>query len=106
MAVVMWTALPALACIMPASQPACCRGMMHGCEASSGMDEMPCCQARTSEHAVPPVATAPSHFSLNLTHAAAWLTCVPDAAAIHSRALATAISPSPPQSSLSSILRI
>jgi hypothetical protein len=106
MAMVLWTALPALACVIPASQPACCHGMMQGCEPSAGMDTMACCQASAPDDAIPPAAAALSSHALTLTQVAASLDYLPALAAFETQPRTAAASPSPPSSSLSSILRI
>jgi hypothetical protein len=107
MTVVLWTALPALACAMPASQPACCHGMMQGCDdPSAGMDTMSCCLTSAPGDATPPVAAAPSTHIFVPTDATAWLDHIPASASIASHARRTDTSPSPPGSGLSSILRI
>jgi hypothetical protein len=103
--VVLWTAAPALACFPPSAQPACCQGVMQGCDDAPAMDGMACCQVHPSESNVPPATAAPFDLLLSTTQASAWAVDLPDRALHAGQILPTAISPSPP-SELSSILRI
>jgi hypothetical protein len=103
--VVLWTAIPALACFTPSAQPACCQGMMQGCDDSAAMSGMPCCQVHPSDSNVPPATAAPCDFFLNMTQLSAWADAVPAMALNAGQLRLAATSPSPP-SALSSILRI
>jgi hypothetical protein len=54
----LWVAMPALACLHTAAQPACCRGTaMSDCCSSAMMSGSDCCQAQP-EATVPPPAQA------------------------------------------------
>jgi hypothetical protein len=102
--VVLWTAAPALACFPPSAQPACCQGVMQGCD-DPAMDGMACCQVHPSESNVPPATAAPFDLLLSTTQVSAWAVDLPDRALHAGQTRPTATSPSPP-SELSSILRI
>jgi hypothetical protein len=61
MVVVLWTAMPALSCLLPAAQHACCRGMAESCS-SPAMSHQSCCQVHSPDATIPLVRTsAPEH---------------------------------------------
>jgi hypothetical protein len=105
MVVAVWTAAPALACFPATVQPACCQGMMQGCDDATAMDGMACCQVHPSESNVPPATAAPFDLLLSMTQVSAWAVDLPDVALNAGLSRPAEASPSPP-SELSSILRI
>ncbi len=103
--VVLWTAIPALACFTLSTPPPCCQSMMQGCDDPAAMQGMACCQVHPSDSSVPPSTAAPCDFLLSMTQPAAWADALSGAASITGRPHPAAASPSPPLA-LSSILRI
>jgi hypothetical protein len=61
--VVLWAATPALACLTPAAQHACCQGMMQGCGSSPMMTNHACCRVQ------PPAPADPSGAASAADHA-------------------------------------
>jgi hypothetical protein len=64
--VLLWAALPALACASPAPQHACCQHMMQDCGPS--MTSPSCCNARSSGAAVPPAQASRALGDTSLNH--------------------------------------
>ncbi len=61
--VVLWTAMPASACLLgaqPAGQSACCRGMARDCPMRGMSMDAPCCQFHGGNAAAAPVSSFPS----------------------------------------------
>jgi hypothetical protein len=57
---VLWTALPGLACLAPAVHHDCCRQMMQDCGSSMAMADPTCCKVHSSDPAMPlPQASRP-----------------------------------------------
>ena len=54
----LWAVAPAIACLAPAQQHACCRDMMPNCGSSTMDASSACCQARSSETAYPSAQAA------------------------------------------------
>jgi len=70
--VVLWTAMPASACLLAAQatgQPACCRGMEAGCDAPSAPANASCCQTPRQNTAVAPAPLYSPHHSQKLASA-------------------------------------
>lgn len=79
--VVLWTAMPALACVLAPTHHACCRDMAQECSSSAMNSGGACCQIHPSDSAVSVLITsAPERsfalFSIAVTPALA----APDAA--------------------------
>lgn len=51
--VVLWTAVPAFACLMPTQHHACCQQMTQDCSTTMGADSS-CCQAHLPQSNFPP----------------------------------------------------
>jgi hypothetical protein len=52
--VVLWAALPGLACFAPATQHECCQQMMQDCGSSRAMADPSCCKVHSSDPNLPP----------------------------------------------------
>lgn len=52
--VVLWTAIPALACFMPMPSHSCCRGMMQMCDTAASSAKDSCCQMHSQDNSAPP----------------------------------------------------
>jgi hypothetical protein len=62
--VVLWTAMPALSCLLPPAQHACCRGMAQGCGSPAMSKSNSCCQLHGPDATVLLLRTStPEHSS-------------------------------------------
>lgn len=63
--VVLWAAIPGLACLAPAPRHACCTQMMQDCGPSMAMADHACCKVQSQDPNTPPVqASRPDPSSL------------------------------------------
>jgi hypothetical protein len=68
--VVLWTAMPALSCVLPRAQHACCRGMAESCS-SPAMSHQSCCQVHGPDATIPLVRISAPEYPLTLAGPAA-----------------------------------
>jgi hypothetical protein len=71
--IVLWTALPGLACLAPAPHQDCCQQMMQDCGSSMAMADPSCCKVHSSDNNIPPAqasrpegTSVPAHIFLSL----------------------------------------
>lgn len=105
--VVLWTAMPALACLSPTSAPhSCCHAMMQGCADSVHMGDQACCQIHAPAQAVPPTVAGVidpfTVFAVPFAGFEAFALAGNSPSNLH----LAGVTPSPPVSGASSILRI
>lgn len=103
--VVLWAALPGVACFAPAPHHACCQQMMQDCGSSMALTDPSCCKVHSSDPTQPPAQASrpegtsqPVHIFVSANLACASLD---DALAAHIEAAPGTLPPS-----RSSILRI
>ena len=104
--IVLWAALPGLACLAPAAHQDCCQQMMQDCGSSMAMTDPSCCKVHSSDPSMPPAQASrpegnnvPAHIFLSLKFELAPL----------DEAKATPVAETPPRATASShisILRI
>jgi hypothetical protein len=103
--VALWAAKPAFACLTAVTPPSCCQGTMPGCDDSTTMANMTCCQSQSPENAIPAAmaaaCSAPAVQMVTLP-----VDAVDSAQAAGVIASVAGASPSPPPPGFSSILRI
>lgn len=103
---VLWTALPGLACLAPAAHQDCCRQMMQDCGSSMAMADPSCCKVHSSDNSIPPAQASRPEGTSVPAHAFTSLRL--DLAPLDD-AKSTAVAETPPRAAASShisILRI
>jgi hypothetical protein len=104
MVVVLWTAMPALSCLPPPAQHACCRGMAESC-GSPAMSHQSCCQVHSPDATIPLVRITTPESPLTLANSAHVNIQVPSIVNASSLQMAEATPPASPPGD-NSILRI
>jgi hypothetical protein len=103
---VLWAALPGIACFVPAPHHACCQQMMQDCGSSMAMANPSCCKVHSSDSNMPPAQASRSEGTSLPAHIffSAKLPFAPTEVSAASQTSETP--PVTPASSRSSILRI
>jgi len=106
--VVLWAAMPALACLTPVSRRPCCQGMARiACDSQAMMQSDDCCQVHIPDAPMPPgVALLADHLTYSAPAAVpAALTVLADLASTVTLRAAEAQSP-PGSPGAGAVLRI
>jgi len=103
---VLWTALPSLACLAPAPQQACCRQMMQDCGSSMTIAAPSCCKVHSSDSSIPPAQATRIEASSFATHIYAGAKLPTGESNVAAFARIAETPPGAPGASRNSILRI